>query len=236
MRGKKATAASKEPNSAPEALLQNKHFAAGVNFYKLVWVFIIGCVLGFVIEEAWCLLTKHVWESRKGLIYGPFSQVYGFGAVLMTLALHWLAKYRDIIVFAGSALIGGAFEFICSVVQEYVFGTVSWDYSDRPFHLGGRTNLLYMFFWGVLGLLFIKEIYPRMSRLIERIPNKWGVAVTWVLIIFLAFDMFISSVAVARQSARRAGRPARNGFEEFLDNTYTDDYLHKIYPNMIVVE
>ena len=85
LREKKATAASKEPNSAPEALLQNKHFAAGVNFYKLVWVFIIGCVLGFVIEEAWCLLTKHVWESRKGLIYGPFSQVYGFGAVLMTL-------------------------------------------------------------------------------------------------------------------------------------------------------
>ena len=50
---------------------------------------------------------------------------------------------------SGQALfLGGAYEYLCSVFTELVFGKVFWDYSWMPFNLGGRINLLYCFFWG----------------------------------------------------------------------------------------
>ncbi|MEG1850039.1 MAG: hypothetical protein RR197_05725, partial [Oscillospiraceae bacterium] len=68
-----------------------RSFASGLNLYKLFWVFFIGCFLGVVLETAWFLLTRFQLVNRTGLIYGPFNLIYGFGAVLMTLSLSWLA-------------------------------------------------------------------------------------------------------------------------------------------------
>ena len=56
-----------------------KSFATGIGFYKLFWVFFIGCFVGVVIEVLFCIfVTEHRYESRQGLIYGPFNPVYGF--------------------------------------------------------------------------------------------------------------------------------------------------------------
>ena len=68
-----------------------KHFAEDFNFYQLFWVFFIGCFLGVVVETIWCVATRGHFESRKGLIYGPFNLVYGFGALLMTVGLRPLS-------------------------------------------------------------------------------------------------------------------------------------------------
>lgn len=72
------------------------------------------------------LTTRGVLESRQGVIYGPFNQVYGLDEVLMTVTLMYLAKKRDSVIFLGSTLVGGAFEWVCCFVQEKVFKSVSW--------------------------------------------------------------------------------------------------------------
>ena len=213
----------------------SSHFAHGLNFYQLFWIFFIGCFLGVVVETIWCLLTRHHYESRTGLIYGPFNLVYGFGALFMTLGLNWLRKKRDAWIFLGGFVIGSVFEYICSWVQEFLFGTVSWQYDEMPFNLNGRINLLYSIFWGVLALLWVKGIYPWMCRLVNRIPNKIGKPLTWVLLVFMILNSAISGLAVARMSARYAGEPATNALEQFLDDHYPDERLQKIYPNMVYV-
>ena len=86
---------------------EEKTFAKGMNYYKLFWIFMIGCVGGVIIETFWCLLKKGVIESRSGLIYGPFNPVYGFGALLMAVCLNPLQKRSRLWIFLGSALIGG---------------------------------------------------------------------------------------------------------------------------------
>ena len=222
--------------SKPERLGEAHSFARGLNFYKLVWIVLIGSVLGVILEELWCLVTQFRFQSRNGLIYGPFNLVYGFGALIMTLGMYWLRNKRDLWIFVGGFVLGSAFEYLCSYVQEMVFGTVSWEYSDMPFNLNGRITLLYSFFWGVLGLLWIKDFYPRMSRWIERIPRSWGVPLTWALIVFMLFNTAISALAVNRQTQRHEGHPPANQFEVFLDGHYTDELLSWVYPNMTYVE
>lgn len=211
-------------------------FAQGVSFHKLVWVFGIGCVLGYFIETAFCLINRGVLESRQGMLYGPFNQVYGIGAVLMVLFLQPLVKKGDGWVFVGSAIVGGAFEFVASWLQERVLGTVSWEYSDQAFSVGGRTSLLFMLFWGVLGVVFIKHIYPRLSDLIERIPKRQGTFFSWVIVITLSANMALSFAAVSRWIGRQKGVEARNSYEVFMDTHYPDAMMEEIYPSMMVVD
>lgn len=211
---------------------EKKSFAYGLNFYKLFWIFFIGSFIGVVVEVLFCLLVDHRFESRSGVIYGPFNPVYGFGAVVITMALYWLRNKRDIWVFICGGILGAAFEYVCSWYQETFLGTVSWDYSNTFMNINGRTNLMYALFWGLLSIAWLKFIYPFMSKLIEKIPNKIGKGFTWVLVIFMAFNCLISAAAVNRMSARHEGVPARSRFDVFLDKTYPDEYLTKIYTHM----
>jgi len=222
--------ANSEPPDTGER--RERSFAHGLNFYKLFWVFLIGCFLGVIIELIWCAVLYQKFESRAGLIYGPFNPVYGFGALVLSVGLHWLIKKRDLWVFLGSAVLGSAAEFACSWFQEMVFGSVSWQYDGTVLNLQGRINLLHGLLWGLLGLLWVKELYPRLSRLIEKIPNKIGVALTWTLAVLMAADIAISAMAVYRQSERREGIPAGNA----VDEHYPDEFLAKIYTNMVPVE
>ena len=214
-----------------------KHpFAQGLGFYKLFWIFFLGCVIGVVVETFWCLGTKFYVENRSGVIYGPFNPVYGFGAVVLTVGLQQLARKRDMWVFLGSMVLGGGVEYLCSWTQEMAFGTVSWEYSKTPFNLQGRTNLMFAFCWGILGLLWVREFYPRMSDWIERIPQRVGIPLTWVLLVLMLANMGISALAVARWTDRVHGVPPQNSVDVFLDETYPNDRMSRVYPNMMVVE
>ena len=207
-------------------------FAHGLNIYKLFWIFFIGCFLGVVIETLWCLLRYRKLESRKGLVWGPFNLVYGFGALVMTVGLLWLRDSRDLFIFAVGTILGGVFEYICSVVQEKVVGTVSWDYRKFPLNLNGRINLLYCFFWGILALLWVRDTYPHLSGLIEKIPNEVGIPLTWIGVVFFIINSIHSALVVYRMNERKSGIYQTSRFWEFIDRHYPDEKVRKIYPNM----
>lgn len=209
-----------------------KHFAQGIDFYKLIWIFAWGSIIGYLIETIWCFISLGYIESRQGVIYGPISPVYGFGAVLFTISTYKIRNKNGIIIFLLSAVLGAAFEYLCSWIQEVSIGTVSWEYSNQPFNLEGRTSLRFALIWGFLGYFFIRRIYPIISSWIERLPNLIGIILTWAVFIFLIFDMGISVLAVRRQTERQNGKLSYNKFDKFLDEKYPDSFLKVIYPNM----
>lgn len=213
-----------------------KPFGCGLCFTKLFWLFMIGNVAGFLMETFWAFFVQRRVELRVGLVWGPFIPVYGFGAVIMTLLLYRFYKKRDLVTFAAAAVVGAAFEYFCSLFQELAFGTVSWEYSGTTANIGGRTNLMYALIWGVLGLLWVKDFYPRISKLIEKIPKKIGSPLTVILCVFMIADMFVSGTAVIRRGQRMKGIPANGGYEMWLDKHFDDKYLDFVYPNMIYVD
>ena len=213
-----------------------KPFGCGLCFTKLFWLFMIGNVAGFLMETFWAFFVQRRVELRVGLVWGPFIPVYGFGAVIMTLLLYRFYKKRDLVTFAAAAVVGAAFEYFCSLFQELAFGTVSWEYSGTTANIGGRTNLMYALIWGVLGLLWVKDLYPRISKLIEKIPKKIGSPLTVILCVFMIADMFVSGTAVIRRGQRMKGIPANGGYEMWLDKHFDDKYLDFVYPNMIYVD
>ncbi len=212
-------------------------FASGCSFYKLACLFFIGAFLGDIIETIFCRLTAGVWMSRSSVVYGPFSIVWGFGAVLLTAILYRYRDRSDSFVFLFGTVLGGAYEYICSVLSELVFGTVFWDYSHLPFNLGGRINLLYCFFWGIAAVVWLKLCYPRLSSLIEKLPIRVGKILTWVLIVFMAINMLISALALGRYTQRHTTPdPEPTALGQLLDQRFPDQRMERIYPNAIIVK
>lgn len=211
---------------------EENHFARGLNGYKLFWIFFLGCFLGVLIETIWSVVTWGRLEWRAGLVWGPFNLVYGFGTLALGVGLYWLRDKRDGYILLGGALIGSGVEYVCSWVQERLFGSISWDYSGMPFNLHGRINLLYSLFWGILAILWVKDVYPRLARLILKIPNRVGKPLTWVLLVFMVLNTVVSAAAVGRWADRLAGVPPQNQVEELLDQRFPDQRMKWIYPNM----
>lgn len=212
-------------------------FAKGCGFHKMVYLFLIAAFLGDMIETIFCRLTTGVWMSRSSLVWGPFSIVWGFGAVLLTAVLYKYRDRSDRYVFLVGTVAGGAYEYICSVLSELVFGTVFWDYSHLPFNLGGRINLLYCFFWGIAAVVWLKGIYPRLSGWIEKLPMSVGRAGTWIIVVFMLVNMAASALALARYTERvTTGAPAENALETLLDQRFPNERMERVYPNAILVE
>ena len=209
-----------------------KHFARGVSVYKLLLVCFIGSFAGVVIELLWCLLRNGYLESRSGLVYGPFNLLYGAGAVALTACLYQFRNKGAWISFLGGMVVGSVVEYACSWGQELLFGSRSWDYSEVPFNLNGRICLLYSFFWGFLGVWWIKDMYPRMAKWILKIPNNWGKILTWCATVFFVINSLVSLAAVGRWSERVEGLAPSNGVELLLDERFPDERMERIYANM----
>ena len=214
-----------------EEILKEGRFAEGCGFYKLFWLFLVGAFLGDITETIFCRLTSGVWMSRSSLVWGPFSIVWGIAIALATALLYKDRDKADRHIFFIGAFLGGAYEYVCSVFTELVFGQVFWDYSKIPFNLGGRVNLLYCFFWGIAAVVWIKGLYPYFSRWIEKIPKIAGYIASWILIIFMTADILISSAALIRYSERAGGPAADSGWEQIIDTNFDDQKMEQIYPN-----
>ena len=212
-------------------------FAKGICFKKLFIIFIIGCIFGNYYEMILNFIKHYLkdgiifWEVRRGVIYGPFSPIYGAGAVIMT-ALLAEKNHKWYQTFIYGSLLGGISEYLIGFLQETFIGTISWDYSTYFLNINGRTTIPIMLIWGIICLIFVKFIYPPISNLIEKIPIKPGKIILNIFIVLLSIDMFISWTALIRQYLRRNNYKPITFIGEFYDKVYTDERLKIAFPNM----
>ena len=205
-------------------------------FYKYVYIFMVCCVVGFTVETLWCLIKNGYIESRKSLVYGPLSVAYGMGGVLLTAVLSRFTDASMEKIFLVSFVVGTAAEYICSLGQEIVFGSVAWDYSHLPLNINGRVCLLYSIFWGVLGVAWVKLIMPLADKFIAFVPMNLSNVIVWTFIAFFVFDAGLSAAAAFRMNERKENVPPANRLEVFLDEHFDDERMHKIYANSKDVE
>ncbi len=197
----------------------------------MFWLFVIGALAGDLVETVFCRITAGVWMSRSSLVWGPFSVVWGLAIALVTVLLHQDKNKQDRHIFFVGVFLGGAYEYICSVFTELVFGKVFWDYSAMPFNLGGRINLLYCFFWGLAAVIWIKGLYPKIARLIAVILKKNGQILTGIVMVFMALDILVSVMALVRYDTRAAGKEPVHRWEQSMDEYFEDQRMERIYPN-----
>ena len=181
----------------------------------IFFIFMIGSIIGYIVEMIVCLVQKGYFESRQGLLYGPFTPVYGIGIIVYYIAFKFIKTRDKKKVFLITMLIGGLIEYLLSFLQEKIFGTVSWDYSNWILNINGRTTLI-----------------PRFEELLEKNSVK---IITCCIAFLMFFNISLSTMAGIRQKERANGIPADTRFETFLDKRYPDEYMDKVFANKKLV-
>ncbi len=206
------------------------------SFNNYVLLFVVSSLLGFAVETLWCLLKNGYIESRKSLVLGHMSIAYGMGAVLLTLILVRFQSSSALKIFFISFVTGTVTEYICSLGQEIIFGSVAWDYSHLPLNINGRVCLLYSVFWGVLGLAWTKSVIPFMGKIFSGIHIPYENVFVGIFLVYFIFNCMLSAGAALRMNERDAGKSPSNSVEQFFDNYYPDEKMHKIYANSRSIE
>ena len=194
----------------------NPRYLSGFEMFAIL---IICSIIGYCIEMVFGRITNGYWESRQSLLLlfrdteTPLWKVFLKSFVVLTFA-----------------------EYIMSLGMELVFGHVAWDYSQMPLNIGGRVCLLYSLFWGVLGCLWAKLIYPGFNKMLDKIHPKPKKILFWIIFVFFVYDCLTSAEAAARFNERQEGIPPQNTIDRIMDKQFPDEYMRWVYANSMDVD
>lgn len=233
-------------DAAAEGMLGRDETGEGyikLNYFNLFWVFFVCSVLGLILEEVWHMVVVDpgVYQDRAGMLFGPFSPIYGFGAALMTMALNRFYKKNPLIIFLVSALIGGAFEVFVGWFMQTSFGVVSWSYSHiRLFGMpdpiavltGGRTCTPFACMWGLGGLIWIKVLLPRLLKLINMILWKRRYSATVILTAVMLIDGVMTLQSLDYWYQRVNGTVRNIPVAQFYDKHFDNEYMENRFQSM----
>lgn len=208
-----------------------EHFAPGLCSCKLFWVFLLTSAFGVFSETLFWYLRTGKIESRSTFVWAPLNMVYGVGGVIMTVILYRVRKRSVPLIFLIGMFVGCFVEFACSYIQERVFSSVSWHYSDLM-DIQGRTNLKYAFFWGVLSLFLLGFMYPVLSASLLKIPRNTGRILTVILLVYISINIGVTFFAVRRWAERKKDTQPVFTISRVLDQWFPDDFMEQLFPNL----
>ncbi len=207
-----------------------------LDFFNLFWIFVIASFLGDMFETVWHMTVVDFghYQDRAGLLFGPFSPIYGVGAIIMTILLNRFYKTNIIIIFLVSAVVGGAFEFFVSWFLQFAFGITAWNYTGTFLSIGGRTNGFFMCMWGLLGVFWIKLMLPIMIRLLDLIPWKWRYTITTVCAALMIVDAAMTLIAYDCWYSRLAGLESNTPVMQFFGQYFDNDWMSHRFQTMSI--
>ena len=212
-----------------EAYLDSLRFPS---FYQLVIIFTVASIGGLLLETAWTQLVLGIWQRRYGMVWGPFSPLYGFGAVLLTVTLWKLRKRPMWVVFLFSMVLGSVLEQLSGLIIEQAMHATAWTYETYPDAITRYVALRMSMVWGLLGCAWCRMLMPEILFLIGEPKRKVELVLVAVLTAFLVLDGLMTVAVVMRKDARDAGVPAANAIETFIDRRYDDEFISERFENV----
>lgn len=205
---------------------------AQVTAFHLFWIFVIASFAGLVVETIVAAFMDGFVKNRAGLVWGPFSPLYGLGAVLMTLALNDLRGRSPALVFTVGAVVGGATEFFAGWFWKSAFGIVAWSYVDRPLNFGGYTCIEMMVVWGLAGLAWVHAGLPLAMRVIALIPARWRRPLTFAMAAFMLVNCIVTVTSFAFWFERLAGNAPNGPLALLFDEHFGNEWMAQRFQTM----
>ena len=205
-----------------------------LGWYQAVIIFFLGSMAGLLIEEVWMLVSAGLTESRVGLVWGPFSPLYGLGAVLLTW-LSFFLRSRGAAgwqVFLVSAVVGGVLEQFAGWSMSTFFDAESWTYLHLPDHITQWVAWRFLVAWGVLGLVWCRAVMPRLLYQIGMPTTRRQAVFVTLVAVYLVADVAMTLACFDRKAERDAGEPPSNAFEQWVDTNYNDEFISSRFENL----
>ena len=159
--------------------------------------FMFYSVIGWIYEVFLEVVVYRWGFSTRGVLFGPYCVVYGFGAVILLLTLSGLMKKKirigrvnitPLLVFLGIVLITTVIELAASNIMEFTMGEWMWDYTRFSFNFQGRVALNPSVRFGIGGMVILYLLHPLVRRFTERTSLQVQRVTAAVCLIVLAAD------------------------------------------------
>lgn len=139
----------------------------------LLLIFVAGGVFGFLYEELFYLIDLgHL--IKRGSTFGPWIQIYGFGAVFIAVTTKRL-RSRPWLVFLVSGLVCGVLEYATGLAFDRCFHIRSWDYNVEIWNwgnIGGYVCARSVLFFAASGLFLQYVLRPLLERYASRVRPR----------------------------------------------------------------
>ncbi|MBE6854737.1 MAG: hypothetical protein E7501_03670 [Ruminococcus sp.] len=161
------------------------------------------CFLLYAIT-GWCyevILEVFIYRwgfSNRGVLFGPYCPIYGFGALTFLLILHplmqkkdikWLNIIKPVLVFIGCALVATIIELAASYILEAATGAWPWQtYADYKYNYQARIALSTSLRFGLGGTIFVYLVQPLFDKLLDKPSDRTITIVSVSLFAVLAAD------------------------------------------------
>lgn len=160
-----------------------------------IW-FMLYSMLGWIYEVLLEVVVYRWGFSNRGVLYGSYCIIYGFGALLILLVFGRFKRKRifagkllltPIFTFLGITVMATAVELAGSYLMEWLSGSWMWDYTRFYFHFQGRIALNPSVHFGIGGMAILYIIQPSFEKLVRKLSDQNRA----IICIFLAVILFL---------------------------------------------
>lgn len=164
----------------------NKRFELNVTYFMFY------AFLGWLIETIYVSIQNQRFTMR-GVLFGPFCPVYGFGAILILASTCVFLQINNPILKILSIFVVGSItttiiEYTTSLLMETVTGKMLWDYSLEMFNFYGRICLKITLSWGVLSILVALVIHPLLIKIFRSFSSRALHILVNLFLIYVIYD------------------------------------------------
>lgn len=160
--------------------------------------FIIYSIMGFILESS--LYKFKTSDCYSGILFGPFTIIYGFGCIFLVLLDKYVFKrmkcnivLKLVVIYILSAVTLTLTELTGGIILKYLFHTEMWDYTSKAFNFGKYICLEMASIWGILGVMFVYFIKPFFDKIFRVLTPTFTKAFTLVIILNLIISIIVQN-------------------------------------------
>lgn len=157
---------------------------------EMILLFFVYAFLGWCVEVAFVAVTVGKVVNR-GFLNGPVCPIYGCGMLGVLMALLPI-KQNVFLLFLGGMLICSAVELFGGWILDKIFRMRWWDYSDRPFNVGGYICLPFSIMWGFAVVFAVRFVHTPIMAVMKKIPMIVQIIIIIILSIVFIIDMIVT--------------------------------------------
>lgn len=195
-----------------------------ITYNKLLVLFLIGCVIGVLLEGFFCLITKGHWENHVVSVFFPLNILYGLGAILFYVGATKLSRQSLSNKVVIMTTIATLLELFCGLFLKYKLGMKAWSYANRVLNYQGIICFEFSLAWGIVALVFCKQL-PNINKFLDKFDKHKYEIIYMVITCLLVVDLFITGSSIIRWSERHYGIEATNKFKQVIDLELSDKWM-----------
>ena len=162
-------------------------------------------VIGWCYEVFLEVVVYRWGFSNRGVLFGPYCPVYGFGALAFIFTIGRILKNKNLkqkillipIVFLGCMLIATAIELATSYICEAFMGSWPWQTYSTSYpgtNFQGRIALSPSIRFGIGGVVFLYLLQPLFEKLVGKMPKKVLNIVFYIIATLFIIDIIFKFV------------------------------------------